>query len=211
MIVSTSPLLKGRSCSDVPLKLYLATHSVPCGHGIYSDVGRWKNKKRFYLCVRVYPRSDMHRRLYFTGLSYLGLCHGEAVRSSHRWGFLAATMRAGKHTQTCDTCEEEKGQCAGRSSFADIRFNHKQTQPRKWISGFSARGCMGSSKPTGQSVSHGTRAPSDSGSKNNSLIQKAEMTSLLFLNHTFTTATERFHDVGQQCVKTAALSASIAQ
>lgn len=34
MIVSTSPLLNGRSCSDVPLKLYLATHSVPCGHGL---------------------------------------------------------------------------------------------------------------------------------------------------------------------------------
>lgn len=40
IIVSTSPLLKGRSCSDVPLKLYLATHSVPCGHGVYGNIGR---------------------------------------------------------------------------------------------------------------------------------------------------------------------------
>ena len=32
IIVKMSPLLKGKSCSVVPLKLYLATHSVPCGH-----------------------------------------------------------------------------------------------------------------------------------------------------------------------------------
>lgn len=31
-MVRTSPLLKGRSCSAVPWKLYLAMHSVPDGH-----------------------------------------------------------------------------------------------------------------------------------------------------------------------------------
>ncbi len=40
IIVNTSPLLKGRSCSDVPLKLYLATHSVPCGQGVCRDMSR---------------------------------------------------------------------------------------------------------------------------------------------------------------------------
>lgn len=40
IIVNTSPLLKGKSCSDVPLKLYLATHSVPCGHGVYGNIGK---------------------------------------------------------------------------------------------------------------------------------------------------------------------------
>lgn len=40
MMVNTSPLLKGRSCSEVPLKLYLATHSVPCGQGAWQKGGR---------------------------------------------------------------------------------------------------------------------------------------------------------------------------
>lgn len=40
IIVNTSPFLKGRSCSDVPLKLYLATHSVPCGHGAFGKTDR---------------------------------------------------------------------------------------------------------------------------------------------------------------------------
>lgn len=45
IIVNTSPLLKGRSCSDVPLKLYLATHSVPCGHGVYGNMCRSQIRK----------------------------------------------------------------------------------------------------------------------------------------------------------------------
>ena len=46
MMVSTSPLAKGRSCSLVAWKLYLATHSVPVDHGTcrentrQTDVGR---------------------------------------------------------------------------------------------------------------------------------------------------------------------------
>lgn len=34
-MVSTSPLQKGRSCSAVPWKLYLAIHSVPDGQAAY--------------------------------------------------------------------------------------------------------------------------------------------------------------------------------
>lgn len=53
MMVNTSPFLKGRSCSEVPLKLYLATHSVPCGQGACREgaegssaaVSRWNFKK----------------------------------------------------------------------------------------------------------------------------------------------------------------------
>lgn len=49
MMVNTSPFLKGRSCSEVPLKLYLATHSVPCGQGACREgrvaVSRWKFEK----------------------------------------------------------------------------------------------------------------------------------------------------------------------
>lgn len=39
MMVKMSPLLNGRSCSEVPLKLYLATHSVPWGHGLCNNEG----------------------------------------------------------------------------------------------------------------------------------------------------------------------------
>lgn len=35
MMVSTSPLQKGRSCSLAVWKLYLATHSVPVDHGAW--------------------------------------------------------------------------------------------------------------------------------------------------------------------------------
>lgn len=49
MMVNTSPFLKGRSCSEVPLKLYLATHSVPCGQGACREgrvtVSRWNFEK----------------------------------------------------------------------------------------------------------------------------------------------------------------------
>lgn len=39
MMLRTSPLQKGRSCSVVPWKLYLATHSVPGGHGVCTGQG----------------------------------------------------------------------------------------------------------------------------------------------------------------------------
>lgn len=60
------------------------------------DVGRSLISKQItflflYLC------SDTQPCLSFSGLSYLDLCHGEAVQSSHRSGFLASTIRAGKH------------------------------------------------------------------------------------------------------------------
>lgn len=43
-MVSTSPLQKGRSCSAVPWKLYLAMHSVPEGQAACrtGQVGRWR-------------------------------------------------------------------------------------------------------------------------------------------------------------------------
>ena len=87
MIVNTSPLLKGRSCSDVPLKLYLATHSVPCGHGVYGNKGRSLISKLMchQACLALYPGSDTQNSLWYSGdLSYLDLCHGEVVQSSHR-------------------------------------------------------------------------------------------------------------------------------
>lgn len=73
------------------------------------DVGRSLISKQItflflYLC------SDTQPCLSFSGLSYLDLCHGEAVQSSHRSGFLASTIRAGKHTHThtCSTYEEKQ-------------------------------------------------------------------------------------------------------
>lgn len=40
-MVSTSPLQKGRSCSAVPWKLYLAMHSVPDGQVACRTGYRW--------------------------------------------------------------------------------------------------------------------------------------------------------------------------
>lgn len=40
-MVSTSPLQKGRSCSAVPWKLYLAIHSVPDGQAACRAGSRW--------------------------------------------------------------------------------------------------------------------------------------------------------------------------
>lgn len=40
-MVSTSPLQKGRSCSAVPWKLYLAIHSVPDGQAACRAGDRW--------------------------------------------------------------------------------------------------------------------------------------------------------------------------
>lgn len=40
-MVSTSPLQKGRSCSAVPWKLYLAIHSVPDGQAACKAGDKW--------------------------------------------------------------------------------------------------------------------------------------------------------------------------
>lgn len=130
MIVNTSPLLKGRSCSDVPLKLYLATHSVPCGHGVYGKMCKSPISKQIFnrLLIRhvlnhvVYVSFNMYNCLYNSrGLAYLDLCHGEVVRSSHRWRFLAANIRAGKHTHALPT-ERIWIESLGRPRFRDIHL-----------------------------------------------------------------------------------------
>lgn len=140
MIVNTSPLLKGRSCSDVPLKLYLATHSVPCGHGVYGKMCKSPISKQIFkrLLIRhvlnhvVYLSFHMHDCFYSRGLSYLDLCHGEAVWSSHRWRFLAANIRAGKHTHAY-LQEGIRIESGGRPRFRDIHLTTNKFSGRQLI------------------------------------------------------------------------------
>lgn len=74
IIVNTSPFLKGRSCSDVPLKLYLATHSVPCGHGAFGKTDRTPISRNIFkaLLIRHVLTCDLwalHERLHSAGVS----------------------------------------------------------------------------------------------------------------------------------------------
>lgn len=63
--------------------------------------------------------------LFFRGPSYLDLCHGEAVQSSHRWCFLAATIRAGKHTQTYSTYEDKQNLVSVTPLLQRYSLDHK--------------------------------------------------------------------------------------
>lgn len=118
MMDSTSPLLKGRSCSVVPLKLYLATHSVPCGHGVYgTDLSQMIHQTRNNISFRTQFWHTQTARL---GPSYLDLCHGEAVWSSHKRWPLSCYIRAGTHTRI--PAERMSDYIIGRPKYDLKRF-----------------------------------------------------------------------------------------
>lgn len=107
IIVNTSPLLKGRSCSDVPLKLYLATHSVPCGHGTCgkmdrSQISRKNIKSSLTRHALTCDLWVLHERLLCRSFTDLDICHGGVFQSSHRSRFLTEIIRAGKHAPAGD-------------------------------------------------------------------------------------------------------------
>lgn len=104
IIVSTSPFLKDRSCSDVPLKLYLATHSVPCGHVAFGKTDRTQMSRNIFLLIGSIDLWPVFawmfvRRRYFTDLD---ICHGGVFQSCYRSRFLTAIIRAGKRTPAGD-------------------------------------------------------------------------------------------------------------
>lgn len=101
------------------------------------------------------------------------------VQSSYRRCFLAAIIRAGKQTHNYSTYEGEQQRDIYMSiNVLDMNLSFRCTADS--ISKYS------------QPLSEHSRVGSNSARKNNSLTQKAELTSRLFLNHTFTTGAEMF-------------------
>lgn len=130
------------------------------------------------------------------GLSHLDLCHVEAVQSSYRRCLLAAIIRAGNHTHQQYLWRET--QYDQYTPLLHREFTSPQAfSGTRFICSFCSGGLLIRSEQVRRLCSS---VWSDSVGKNNSLIQKAELTSLLFLNHTFTTGAECFHDAGKQHV-----------
>lgn len=191
MIVNTSPFLKGRSCSDVPLKLYLATHSVPCGHGAFGKMDRSQISREIHF-KSLLTRHALNCDLWvFMNVCSLQIFHRPGHLSWWRVSVLSPQPFSNWNHQSWQTHTCRR--CKMRANFNICVSSNRKTVD---VQHCSAEDMQIYSK-LNQLLSHWEVSAQAAPVKITLRHKKAEVTPLASFKkkHTFTSGTERFHDV----------------